>query len=146
MKVRFETSTEGVEQWLQEWQEQVKSRLPETTRLLAEETMTGVVQSTPVETGRARAGWVSAAEVGQLAVSGGWQGNDAGAMQEGRKAGRGRVKQQETVVQYELENGVKYVPILEYGSRKMSARSIVRRTLQQMLSRVGVILQNLISR
>lgn len=108
--------------------------------------MTGVVQSTPVETGRARAGWVSAAEQSQLTVSGGGQGNDAGAMQEGWEAGRGQVEQQETVVKYELENRVLYVPILEYGSRKMSARSIVRQTLQQMLSRVGVILQNLLSR
>lgn len=129
MKLEFRVETFTTEHWLRHWQWQVQQNRHEVSRELAEETVGRIIESTPVETGRARGGWVGAAEQLNLPAPAGWGGNDAEAMNEGVSSGSGSLEESSDSTRYTLRNDVLYVPILEYGSSKMAARAIVRRTL-----------------
>lgn len=118
------------------------SELDESRRQLVDEAMSvvlqGVVRTNPVDTGRSRSAWVRALEaVGGEAPSG-WRGPhpDAGAIARG--ATLGRVERIEGISRDELRatNAVRYIRYLEYGTSKMRAFAMVRRSLAQVVPRI----------
>ena len=131
MRISAEWDNGPAQNWLAEWRNVVPERRRELVRQLTAFALQGVVQANPVETGRSRAAWVAAGEQLGCMPQGAWQGTDAAAMGEGAARGRGPAQETADVSEMELANGVSYVPILEYGSSKMSPRAMVRQTLQQ---------------
>jgi len=131
MKLDIEWETGPAQEWLRDWKGQLRERRRELVRRLSNQTLQGVVQANPVETGRSRAAWVAAGEQLEMQAPGGWQGNDAEAMRSGAAQGQGAERETEFSTEISLSNSVAYVPILEYGSAQMNPRAMGRRTLQQ---------------
>jgi len=97
-----------------------------------------VVQRNPVETGRSRAAWmVSLQELGGVPPLG-WQGTDTNseALSEGREKSGLSSSENKHQSEVRASNSVPYVPFLEYGTRKMSAFAMVRRSLAYVKSRL----------
>lgn len=81
-----------------------------------------VIQRTPVDTGRARAGWSAILDAHGLPIPGG----------EGAAKGRsesGYVERDELV---EIVNGVPYIVALEFGHSKQAPAGMVRVTVREM--------------
>lgn len=141
MRIEIEVESFAAEHWLRDWRQRVRGRRTGLTRELAEQALQHLLQDHPVETGRARAAWEQAGLELGLNVVGQGGGNDAEAIAEGQSAGSGTQQEEEARSLYELQNRVKYVPILEYGSRKMQARALARRALRQTQAEAGKLLR-----
>ena len=113
-------------------------RVPAGRRRLVGEVIREAVRRTierhPVETAEARSAWVAALEDLGGAPPPGWEGAtpDGEAIAEGRT--RGTTSRTETGSRTEqaATNGVKHVIFLEYGTRKMAPREMVRRSLEEV--------------
>lgn len=96
------------------------------------------VEHTPVREARARGSWVES-----LLVLGGvppadWEGShpNAAAVMEGEEAGDVSHSDQGTVTEYRVTSRVSYITYLEYGTRKMTAFEMVRRSLAETAEQV----------
>ncbi len=141
MRMQVEVESFAAEQWLRGWRLRVRGRRVGLGRELAEQALQHLLRDHPVETGRAQAAWEQAGLELGLNVVGQGGGNDAEAIAEGLSAGSGVQQEEEARSKFELHNRVKYVPILEYGSRKMQARAMVRRALRQTQAEAGTLLR-----
>ncbi len=116
--------------------------LDDARRQLVDDSMTTVLESVvrlnPVETGRARSAWVRALREAGGEAPAGWRGSRSrsGAVAEGaslgglsRSAGRSRDEVSAT-------NSVSYIRYLEYGTSKMQAFAMVRRSIAQAVPRL----------
>jgi hypothetical protein len=111
------------------------ARLPAVRREAVEETFRELLAETirlnPVETARSRAAWVASLEQLGGAPPAGWQGPHPTAESEGRSLGRLDRDDGPDVTGITATNSVRYVPFLEYGTRRMAPFGMVRRALSR---------------
>ncbi|MCA9040456.1 MAG: hypothetical protein KDA65_08925 [Planctomycetaceae bacterium] len=137
--MRLEVENEGL---LREVGRYRRIRLPEGRRELVEDLARSGLKETielnPVETGRARAGWVaSLLRLGGV-PSAGWSGgrSEDGALTDGRNAGSLSRLESKDQIEIRAKNEVEYINYLEYGTRKMSPFAMVRRALWKVSQRL----------
>jgi len=132
MNVIIEIDSRAVRERLVELQQR---RTPRWRRRLSEhvarEVLSRTIRKNPVETGRSRSAWAAALERLGGVPPAGWQGGaaDRGAIGEGAGANSVAVVDAGSSTEIVVENGVEYVAYLEYGTRKMSAFQMARRSL-----------------
>jgi len=130
MRVRVEGSLSGTT-------ERVRGERSGWVRALAGQVIAKVAGLTPVRTGRLRRGWFGGGSAVPSA------GGEAGVDQEGSTVGEGRsgngseestvrVEEQRSLTAVEVENRVPYVGYVEYGTRRMAARAMVRQALRDV--------------
>jgi hypothetical protein len=102
------------------WGRRVAEGRSEWVRGLAGRAMGRVRALTPVRTGRLARGWSGG---GSAALSVGEGGGESGSI---------RVEESREVTAVEVENRVPYVGFVEYGTRRMAARAMVRRALREV--------------
>ena len=102
------------------WGRRVMEARSEWVRGLAGRVMGRVRVLTPVRTGRLARGWSGG---GSAALSVGEGGGESGSI---------RVEESREVTAVEVENRVPYVGFVEYGTRRMAARAMVRRALREV--------------
>jgi hypothetical protein len=111
------------------------TRLPAMRREAVEETFRELLSETirlnPVQTARSRAAWVAALEQVGGTPPAGWQGPQPTGESEGRRLGVLRRHHEADVTDLAATNGVRYVPFLEYGTRRMAPFGMVRRALSR---------------
>jgi hypothetical protein len=122
MRVRVEGSVEG-------WGVRVRRERSEWVRGLAGRVLARVGALTPVRTGRLRRGWFGG---GSAVPSAGGEGADGGANLGGAGDAVVRVEEARLLTAVEVENQVPYVGYVEYGTRRMAARAMVRRALSEV--------------
>lgn len=88
----------------------------EYVRKLAQILMQRVIDRTPVDTGRARAGW---------------------------QGGLGQVENEGETTTFSVTNDVEYIAFLEFGTTRMQARAMVRSSMNQTREDVSLIPLNL---
>lgn len=119
--------------------ERVRGERSGWIRALAGRVIAKVAGLTPVRTGRLRRGWFGG---GSAVPSAGAEGSGAGSEGSGANVGDGgggdgagesvvRVEEQRSLTAVEVENRVPYVAFVEYGTRRMAARAMVRRALRE---------------
>lgn len=111
----------------------VSATLPQRRREAVEsalrETLAEVIVLNPVETARSRAAWVgSLEELGGTAPAN-WQGPHPTQDAEGRTAGRLIRQHEPDTSSVSASNAVSYVPLLEYGTSRLSPFAMARRAL-----------------
>lgn len=90
---------------------------------------------TPVDTGRARAGWARAIE--ELGGVFGPAGSDRSAISDGRRRGKtGTEKGRASAVRW-IVNGVDYIVFLEYGSSDQAPGGFIRVSLEQLRGEIS---------
>jgi hypothetical protein len=98
---------------------------------VAREVLRRTISRNPVETARARSAWVEA--LGRLGGTppAGWQGGepDGSAVAEGARLQAVERADAKSRSEIAVTSGVEYVVYLEYGTRNMAARRMVRRSL-----------------
>ncbi len=118
-------------------------RLPVARRELVErlmrEGLTRIVERNPVETGRSRTAWVQSLERLGGQAPPGWTGPLPSGVQRGRTEGRLVRSDTEDRTLIEAMNAVPYIAFLEYGTVRMSAFAMVRKTLAELLQRLNRI-------
>lgn len=116
------------------------ARLPAVRREAVEETfremLAETIQLNPVETARSRAAWAAALEQLGGTPPAGWRGPRPTAESEGRGLGRLHRNDGPDVTEVAAANGVRYVPFLEYGTRRTAPRGMVRRALSRARRRL----------
>jgi hypothetical protein len=131
MRVRVEGSVEGLEM-------RVRRARSEWVRGLAGRVLGRVRALTPVRTGRLARGWSGGGSAALSVGEGGGAGEAAGALMTADQSGGGsglvRVEETREVTAVEVENRVPYVGFVEYGTRRMAARAMVRRALREVKS------------
>lgn len=136
MDLTLEYETEAFRRWTEEAIKQLDAEgSREYLRAIALEFLRRVIPKTPVDTGRARAGWHSyLLATGQLSVAGAGGGTNAAAIAEGRAASfyttdlRGH---EQSIV---LINAVKYIVILEFGSSGQAPAGMMRITFRELMT------------
>lgn len=138
-QVSLEFETAGFERWVKDFtQDMERDATRKALRRIAKEFIERVVPRTPVDTGRARRGWVS------FLV----QTRDAGGrfITPDRKTVRGSSKALEEPGRFkesfgnlndqfiEIVNGVPYIVRLEFGHSKQAPSGMVRITFREMAS------------
>ncbi len=103
-------------------------------RAAALEFLRRVIRRTPVDTGRARAGWTAFLDAEGVPVHIG--GNDADAIREGKKLSRFETDFAGTEQYIEVDNGVVYIVELEFGHSQQAPRGMVRITILEMTGRL----------
>jgi len=105
-----------------------------------------LIQKTPVDTGRARAGWYFAANR-LAAVLGGGSGYRAGSDEEKAGMAQGAIKMNMRGLRKSIEiiNAVKYIMMLEYGWSTQAPYGMVRITLQIIRRQMPDIILNELS-
>ncbi|MEZ5943799.1 MAG: hypothetical protein R3C18_20580 [Planctomycetaceae bacterium] len=103
--------------------------LQNLTRDLMREGLEKIRNETPVDTGRAQAGWASAQQLSDSETGGSISNATA----------EGELTEQATGQSSSLTatNFVPYVPFLEYGTTRMRPFAMIRRALQELRQRVG---------
>lgn len=120
--MRVELELDGLRAELIRYRDSV---LPEAredaTRRAMQAALDAAILATPVDTGRARAGWSAA----------------AAGLEGGTVSNQGEGSATETVtadlIEIEVENGVPYIAFLEHGTRGQPPRHIVRAALTAAL-------------
>jgi hypothetical protein len=107
------------------WGRRVAEGRSEWVRGLAGRVMGRVRALTPVRTGRLARGWSGGGSAALSAGEGGGAGEAGGP-------GLVRVEESREVTAVEVENRVPYVGFVEYGTRRMAARAMVRRALREV--------------
>lgn len=111
------------------------TRLPAVRREAVEETFRELLSETirlnPVETSRSRAAWAAALEQMGGMPPAGWQGPHPTGESEGRGLGALHRQDGGDVTDLAATNGVRYVPFLEYGTRRMAPFGMVRRAVSR---------------
>lgn len=127
--------------WLRDWSRtQLPQERAESMRRVAGETLREVIREQPVETGRSRAAWESCLEqLGEASSAVGAVGN-AAAIAEGRRLGRVVRHEQRDAALVQVTSGVEYVPLVEYGTRRMRPRAMVRRGLARVVLKIRRLL------
>lgn len=119
---------------------ELQAALPEVRQEAVAETMretlVEVIRLNPVDTARSRAAWVNALEqLGGVAPAG-WQGPHPTQEHAGRSRGQSAQQNDDDQTTVSASNGVDYVPLLEYGTRRTSPIGMVRRALQAARQRL----------
>lgn len=122
MVLVLEANTAEIDGLAARWRE---GAIPEIRRAaatgFAQRILQRVIESTPVETGEARSAWNDAIIL--LGSHGGQSdGSDV------------TVDEEEGMTEIRMTNRVRHVVFLEYGTRRMAARGIVRRVLGEVVS------------
>ena len=119
-------------------------RVPQWRRVVGEtiarRALERVIELNPVDTARARAGWVRAlAELGGSPPAE-WRGPqpEGDAIAEGFASAATTVTEDSERTEITATSLVEYVVYLEYGTRKMSAFEMVQRGLSETAAMVGV--------
>lgn len=112
---------------IKKFKEKVKDRSKLVLQKTALEIHKGVVVSTPVDTGRARAGW----DVGINNVTPGAAANMGKTIQEIVNAGELTIKQAEADDAIFVSNNVNYIEFLENGSSEQAPNGMVKKTLRR---------------
>jgi len=112
-------------------------RMPTFLRKTMFEIMSRVIKRTPVDTGRARAGWSAASDIkGQPSV--GTFGGSAGAVAEGESRSTLTDELDGSSGFIEVTNAVKYILSLEFGRSDQAPQGMVRVTLREMATGADV--------
>lgn len=120
--------------------ERVRGERSGWIRALAGRVIAKVAGLTPVRTGRLRRGWFgggsavpsAGAELSETGTDG--RGANVGGGGDGSEESVVRVEEQRSLTAVEVENRVPYVAFVEYGTRRMAARAMVRRALREARS------------
>lgn len=108
-----------------------REEVPKALRRFALDALNRIIKRTPVDTGRARGGWLPFAEDQGLPVDiGSTIGGEGVAI--GRGEGSWKEGREGDVIYIEIINRVPYIIFLEYGSSKQAANGMVRITMMQM--------------
>lgn len=106
--------------------------LPKVIRKVALDFLAGVIPRTPVDTGRARAGWVSYVEShGQMVQITG-PNVTAEAIAQGKEEGSFREQFTRREAFVEIINAVEYIVILEYGHSDQQPAGMMRITFREI--------------
>lgn len=127
---RFQQFTAGLIRGL----EKDRSRL--ILRKIAFDFLRAVILKTPVDTGRARAGWTAFLDAQGTPMNVG--GNDPQAIQEGKAAGFFEEHFQGDEQYLLIGNGVSYILYLEYGRSPQAPAGMVRLTLRELSTKGGL--------
>lgn len=106
------------------------------TRGVMREVLRRTIIRHPVDTGRSRSAWSAALKQLGGTPPPGPVGHSPEAIAEGARLAE--VSETETATHTELRaaNGVSYVPVLEYGGRSQAGRRMVRRSLDEVRTRL----------
>ncbi|SFH68502.1 hypothetical protein [Planctomicrobium piriforme] len=112
--------------------------LQSARRIMVQEAMVQCLQATiagnPVDTARSRAAWVQPLEQLGGSPPSGWEGPHPTAVEEGRRLGQLIQQESDQASTVSASNGVRYIGYLEYGTSRMAAVAMVRRSLLQVRS------------
>ena len=134
MRITLRSDGEELLDRLSRSSERIAAERMELSRGLGLDVVEDVVGSHPVETGRSRAGWESAA--GALAGGGSGSGE-----------GWGELEQEEQRTEARLINEVEYEPILEYGTSQRPGTFVVRNALERVRAgSVGIRFREFVQR
>lgn len=126
MRVRLEGLLEGAG-------ERVRQERRGWVQELAGRVVTMVAGLTPVRTGRLRRGWFGG---GSAVPSAGEEGGEPGIANGASEGDEAVMRSDEggSMSAVEVENSVPYAAYVEYGTRRMAARAMVRRALREFES------------
>lgn len=137
MKFTLDVETRKFQAWTREYAQQVAGdEMPKALRKIAVEFLRTVIPKTPVDTGRARGGWLPYLEKeGVRAPSGRPQGSGAPDPAEERRGMQdgdfeesfGRLSSFVSII-----NGVSYLIALEYGSSDQAPAGMLRISMREM--------------
>lgn len=116
MGIRIEVDLSQVMDRLERANSQIDQHRQEFVRELARLLMQRIIERTPVDTGRARAGW---------------------------NGGEGQEVDDGQATQISVTNNVEYINFLEFGTSKMQAAAMVRSSMNQSPGDVASIPLNL---
>lgn len=101
----------------------------EMVRRAMRDTLVDVIRFNPVDTARSRSAWATPLERLGGVPPAGWQGPRPSAVEEGSRLGRLEERHDRDVTEIAVSNGVRYVPLLEFGTSRMKPFAMVRRSL-----------------
>ena len=102
-------------------------KLPAAMKRIVFDAVNGFIAMTPVDTGRARAGWYSYLDHNGLPPAGGGPGTA-----QGRTEGSFEEKITSKIIDIQIINRVPYIMPLEYGHSKQAPGGMVRVTLKRI--------------
>ena len=128
--VAFELETENFRRWTATLiRGMQKNAARDTLRAVAFVFLRRVIQKTPVDTGRARAGWTSYLLANSIPVPG---GKDPKAVAEGAAASSFQESFRGPDQFIVLVNAVSYIVILEYGHSSQAPAGFMRLTFREL--------------
>ena len=129
--VAFDLEVEGFRRWTETLLDGLeRDAQSKVLKAMAFEFIKRVVQKTPVDTGRARGGWMSYLLANGQPSNGG--GSDPKAIAEGVAAGSFTQKLNGTQQFIVLVNAVDYIVILEFGSSGQAPAGMMRLTFREL--------------
>jgi hypothetical protein len=132
MRIQISVDGDGIERL----KDLARYRVPDARRRMVELGMEKALESTvslnPVDTGRSRAAWKSALD--QLQGQANTAGPSSGPLAEGRSQGSLREEHAAETTGIAATNAVSYVPLLEYGTSRMTPFAMVRKSLMTIRS------------
>lgn len=139
----LESSLLDLAGWARDNARRTTGTAEQAIRASALEFLTGVIQRTPVDTGRARAGWTAYLDAEGVPYAADFGTGDG--VREGKADGSFRKGQNQGEVFVEVVNGVPYIVRLEYGYSRQSTAA-VRITIQRLVGRLDFIGQQELER
>lgn len=146
MRLQITTNLQPLLDRLRAIQRTLPARRQSLAQQLAQSVLHQTILANPVDTARSRAAWVVPLEQLGGTPPQNWQGPHPNptAIREGANAGTLTRTQTDNTTTLIISNAVSYIAYIEYGTRHTPPRSMLRRSLNNIIQTLQTTLTNLL--